>query len=190
MSLPELPDITLGAHRRRDDAAADPRRTAPARPTPGRPRVDARIAAVPTTREPLEAAWSRARLAEIAAPLSRAGWWIGSQPVLRTSSATPLTPALVGWRRGRIGVDAPDWMVLLALPGESAQARVRDRRAAAELGVATLWLLDPLGRTLEVFGLQSEDWLLLGAWTDGEQAEVAPLTVPLDMGRLFPPPPT
>ena len=80
--------------------------------------------------------------------------------------------------------------MLLALPGESAQARVRDRRAAAELGVATLWLLDPLGRTLEVFSLQSEDWLLLGAWTDGEQAEVAPLTVPLDMGRLFPPPPT
>ncbi len=44
----------------------------------------------------------------------------------------------------------------------------------AREGVKRFWLVDPVARTLEVYGLERERWLLLGTWRDDAKVRAEP----------------
>jgi Uma2 family endonuclease len=108
------------------------------------------------------------------------GWWILDEPELHLVRDTQvLVPDLAGWRRERMPVlpedhrfeVVPDWVCEVISPSTAGKDRARKLPVYARHGVAWAWLVDPLARTLEVFRLEGEHWLLVG--THGGEAEVA-----------------
>ena len=108
------------------------------------------------------------------------GWWIIDEPELRFGEDT-LVPDLAGWRRERMPVPAdvpfvrlaPDWVCEVLSPSTAGLDRVRKMRVYAREGVPHLWLVDPLGRTLEVYRRQEGHWLVAAtfAWDTEVRAE-------------------
>ena len=79
------------------------------------------------------------------------GWWILFEPELHLG-ADILVPDLAGWRRER----------LPSLPMYAAR------------GVRRLWLVNPDLRTLEVFELRENRWLLDSAWQRDDNVQAPP----------------
>ncbi len=111
-----------------------------------------------------------------------------------TSAATCFVPDLAGWRRERlpaIGDEpyftlAPDWVCEVLSPSTATLDRARKKPAYAREGIAHLWLIDPLARTLEALELHDGKWLELGAWANDAIVRVAPFeAVPLELGLLW-----
>jgi Uma2 family endonuclease len=109
------------------------------------------------------------------------GWWILAEPELHLGSDI-LVPDLAGWQRERMPqfptapwTDlAPDWVCEILSPGTRRVDLTDKRRLYAEAGVAHLWLIDPVDRTLEAFALRDSAWTLIAALEDDEEARVAP----------------
>jgi Uma2 family endonuclease len=103
------------------------------------------------------------------------GWWILDEPELHLG-ADVLVPDLAGWRRERMPVVPkeahftipPDWVGEVLSPSTARLDRARKLPAYARHGVAFLWLVDPLARTVEVMRLEREKWVLLTV-AEGEQ---------------------
>ena len=58
---------------------------------------------------------------------------------------------------------APDWVCEILFPSTARDDRVVKMPIYARAGVGHIWLLDPELRTLEVYALESERWVLLEA---------------------------
>ncbi len=109
------------------------------------------------------------------------GWWIIGEPEVHLG-AQVLVPDLAGWRRERMPSIpdtawfdlAPDWVCEILSPSTARTDRVLKMRIYAEHGVAHLWLLDPDLRTLEIYGLESGRWVLLGSHAGEETVEAPP----------------
>ena len=69
---------------------------------------------------------------------------------------------------------APDWVCEVLSPSTAGLDRVRKKHIYAREGVEYVWLVDPVGRTLEVFQLQGGRWLELGAWSGNDRVRAAP----------------
>lgn len=124
------------------------------------------------------------------------GWWILVEPFVRWGPHDGTGPDLAGWRRERMPglpeafpIDvAPDWIGEVLSPSTAIRDRTTKMELYARCGLPHLWILDPTLRTLEAFENRDGRWLRLGAWTDGDMAQVAPFdAVALDVGGLFPP---
>ena len=109
------------------------------------------------------------------------GWWILTEPELHFVRDTEvLVPDLAGWRRQRLPkIPAghrfevvPDWVCEILSPRTAKTDRNEKMPVYARYGVAYLWLVDPIARTLEVFRLQNSRWLVVGLYRDN--AEVSP----------------
>ena len=95
------------------------------------------------------------------------GWWFLFEPELHLGEDV-VVPDVAGWRRDRLPVlpdvaaftQAPDWVCEVISPSTAAIDRARKMRTYAREGVAHLWLLDPLQRTLEVFRLEGDRWVV------------------------------
>lgn len=124
------------------------------------------------------------------------GWWILIEPDVQFGPHDVVNPDLAGWRRDRVPTlpdeqpisIAPDWVCEVISPRTAR----RDRTVKADLylrsGVPHYWLVDVELRTLEALEAQREQWVRLGAWTDGDRARIPPFdAVVLDVGSLFPP---
>lgn len=56
----------------------------------------------------------------------------------------------------------------------------------ARHSVHHVWLIDPVIKTLEVFGLESGHWLLLGAHAENETVRVVPFReIEISLGCLW-----
>ncbi len=128
------------------------------------------------------------------------GWWILDEPELHLGDDV-LVPDLAGWRRERMPTIpdvaffelAPDWVCEILSPRTAALDRVRKSNSYASAGVAFLWLVDPISRTLESFRLERGNWVRLAAHEGSSRVQVAPFdAVALDMGGWWidPEPPT
>jgi Uma2 family endonuclease len=127
------------------------------------------------------------------------GWWIIDKPELHLSKDV-LVPDLAGWRRTRLHAvpqepffsHAPDWVCEVVSPSTAGLDRVRKKHVYAREGVEYVWLVDPVGRTLEAFQLQEGRWLELGSWSGSDLVRAAPFdAIELELEALWltdPPP--
>jgi Uma2 family endonuclease len=105
------------------------------------------------------------------------GWWIVDEPELHFGEDV-LVPDVAGWRRERVPSFptgawfdlAPDWVCEVLSPGTRRIDLTDKREIYGAAGVAHLWLVDPLARTLEAFVLAEGAWVLAAAL--GGEAEV------------------
>ena len=92
------------------------------------------------------------------------GWWILFEPELHLVPLEPLQPDIVGWRVERMPTLpettyftlAPDW--ICEVLSKSTEGRDRDEKLPiyAAHGVGHVWLVDPIGKTLEVYTLDDD----------------------------------
>lgn len=123
------------------------------------------------------------------------GWWIIVEPEIHFVLDTEVTvPDLAGWRRERmpqVPEDhrfeiVPNWICEILSPSTESKDRRIKMPIYARYGVRFAWLIDPLQRNLEAFGLDGEDWRPLGTWRGVESVAVPPFeSVPLNLGDLW-----
>lgn len=113
--------------------------------------------------------------------LGPGGWWILLEPELHLGEDV-LVPDLAGWRHTRMPsvpnapafTLAPDWLCEIISPSSARRDRIAKMRCYAREGVAAVWLVDPLARTLESFCLDAGRWTLLASHGGNEAARVEP----------------
>ena len=122
------------------------------------------------------------------------GWWILDEPELHLAEDI-VVPDLAGWRRERMAelpdtayfTIAPDWVCEVL----SASTRKHDlcgkRPIYAREGVAHLWLVDPVDRTLEAFELHDGQWVLIATVADDDPVCIRPFdAITFSLGDLWP----
>ncbi len=136
---------------------------------------------------------------EIGGPFHRGrggpgGWWILDEPELHFGQDV-LVPDLAGWRRERMPEfpDAPwselppDWVCEVLSPSTRRIDLTAKRRIYGAAGVAHLWFVDPIARTLEAFSLKDGAWVLATALKDDEEVRVQPFdAVAFTLSSLWP----
>jgi len=126
-------------------------------------------------------------------PDSPGGWWILFEPELHLGPDI-LVPDLAGWRRERMPVlenvpyteQAPDWVCEVIAPSTAQLDRIRKMRVCAREQVGHLWLVDPLMRTLEVYNLEGQRWIVAGTHGGTETIQAEPFeALTLDLSRWW-----
>jgi Uma2 family endonuclease len=121
------------------------------------------------------------------------GWWILFEPELHFGRQV-LVPDLAGWRRERMPVLpaeafftlSPDWLCETLSPSTAIVDRTRKLEIYRRQGVAFVWLVDPLARTLEVLRLEGKEWVVAGNHGGDAKVRVAPFdAVELELSRLW-----
>jgi Uma2 family endonuclease len=69
---------------------------------------------------------------------------------------------------------APDWLCEVMSPASVSHDRIRKMRSYARAGVATVWLVDPLARTLESLRLDDGRWTVVASHAADEVGRVEP----------------
>lgn len=124
------------------------------------------------------------------------GWWIVAEPELHFGDRNhrTLVPDLAGWRKARMPVIdpaarypvVPDWVCEILSPSTARTDRMLKMPIYAEVGVAHLWLADPVSRLLEIYELVDGRWTLAGAFGDEGEAGAMPFAdIPLPLDALW-----
>jgi Uma2 family endonuclease len=111
------------------------------------------------------------------------GWWIIAEPECHLGCDI-LVPDLAGWRRQRMPTlpttawfdVVPDWICEVLSPSTARLDRIVKMPIYAKLGVAYLWLIDPILQTLEAYELHDQHWVLNGSYADAQPITIAPFT--------------
>jgi len=126
-------------------------------------------------------------------PGSLGGWWILFEPELHLG-ADILVPDLAGWKRERMPVlrdvpyfeQAPDWACEIVSPSTGRLDRVRKMPVYAREQVGHMWRVDPLQRTLEVYRLEGQRWVVVSAHGEAEMVGAEPFeALELDLSRWW-----
>lgn len=96
------------------------------------------------------------------------GWLILDEPEFHLVRDV-LVPDMAAWRRERlptlpetVGIGVPpDWICEVVSPSTTRLDRVRKMPIYACEGVRHIWLVDPIAKTLEGYGLEGGRWVLL-----------------------------
>ena len=118
------------------------------------------------------------------------GWWIVFEPELHLGGDI-LVPDLAGWRRTTMPdypdapyfTIAPDWVCEVLSPSTRNLDLGGKRQIYAREGVKHLWFVEPVGRSLQAFELQAEDWVALATVHEAETVSLPPfddIGFPLD----------
>ena len=121
------------------------------------------------------------------------GWRILYEPELHLGRDV-LVPDWAGWRRHRMPrlpetayfALAPDWICEIVSPSTASLDRVKKLTVYAREQVSHAWLIDPIARTLEVFGLTGARWTILATHAGAEVVRAEPFAeVGLDLNALW-----
>jgi len=123
------------------------------------------------------------------------GWWILFEPELHFGDDV-LVPDLAAWRLERLPVvpnaafltQAPDWVCEVISPSTGTVDRGRKMRIYAREGVAHLWFVEPLARTLEVYRLDEHErcWVVVENFGGDDVVRAVPFdAVALDLARWW-----
>jgi len=121
------------------------------------------------------------------------GWVILPEPELHLAQDI-LVPDLAGWRRKRMPEMphvaafelAPDWICEVLSPSTAATDRADKLPIYARHQIMHAWLVDPLAKTLEVFRLTQQQWLLVDTHRDRARVRAEPFeTLELDLSKLW-----
>jgi len=123
------------------------------------------------------------------------GWWFIDEPEVHFIRDTEVcVPDIGGWRRERMAAMprvhrfeiVPDWVCEILSPGTARKDRVLKMPIYARHGVAYLWLLDPLERTLEAYDLLEGQWRVIGLFQGDDVVQVAPFeALELSLSNLW-----
>lgn len=124
------------------------------------------------------------------------GWWILVEPGVELPGAREIVPDVAGWRRStlpELKLDAPlttrpDWVCEVLSPTNTRHVIVRKQNAYARAGVEWLWHVhpDPEVRTLQVYHLLDERWLLHATCSDEPSVRLPPFeAIELPLGKLW-----
>lgn len=112
-------------------------------------------------------------------------WWTGENVVV---------PDIAGWRRERMPHDptgahvdlAPDWLCEVLSPSTARLDRTRKLPLYARTGVAHVWLIDPIARSLEVLALDGPTYRLVASAGADEAGRFAPFdAIELELRHLW-----
>jgi Uma2 family endonuclease len=126
-------------------------------------------------------------------PRGPGGWWVLFEPELHFG-ADILVPDLAGWRRERMPALenvpyfelAPDWVCEVVSPATVRLDRIRKMPIYARERVGSLWLVDPLAKTLEVYRLEGVRWVVVGTYGGMESVRAEPFEdVAFDLSRWW-----
>jgi Uma2 family endonuclease len=103
-----------------------------------------------------------------------------------------VVPGLAGWRRERMpilenvpyGEIAPNWVCEVVSPTTARTDRVRKMPVYAREQVEHLWLVDPILRTLEVYRLEEQRWVVVSTHGGNDTIRAEPFAaVEIDISR-------
>jgi Uma2 family endonuclease len=81
---------------------------------------------------------------------------------------------------------APDWVCEVVSPSTGRLDRVRKMPVYARERVSHLWLVDPLQRTLEVYRLEGQRWVVVSTHGEVEAVHAEPVeAIEIDMSRWW-----
>ena len=109
------------------------------------------------------------------------GWVIIVEPEIKLGENI-MVPDLAGWKEERYPEEepfnsisaAPDWVCEMLSPGTRRLDRMKKMPIYAHHKVAFLWLVDPIEKTLEVFGLEEGSYVVAGLFTDEAKVRAEP----------------
>jgi Uma2 family endonuclease len=125
------------------------------------------------------------------------GWWIVDEPELHLDiDEQVLVPDLAGWRRERMPriprdhrfIVPPDWVCEVLSPSTASIDRGKKMRIYADHGVPWMWLVDPIGRTLEVLRLDEDNWKYVATFTGEDVVRAEPFPeAEIDLASIWGP---
>lgn len=132
-------------------------------------------------------------------PTGPGDWWFLREPELHFEPHV-VVPDVAGWRRERVAeptdpeqpwlTAAPDWLCEVVSPATRTLDRVRKLPVYHREGVQHAWLIDPVRRTLEVYGRGKNGWVRTGLYGGNTVIREAPFeAISLDLGLLWLPGP-
>jgi Uma2 family endonuclease len=122
------------------------------------------------------------------------GWLILDEPEVLFDTDI-LVPDMAGWRRERMPEMpfvprfelAPDWVCEVLSPSTQAIDRADKLPIYATHGVRHAWIVEPVSRTLEIYRLQVDRWLLVGTHRDEAVVRAEPFdAIELELSALWP----
>ena len=122
------------------------------------------------------------------------GWIIYDEPEIHFDEKNTIVPDLAGWRKERLTTlpeehrfkVIPDWICEILSPKTASNDRIKKMRTFAQYGVAYVWLIDPVLKTLEVFKLESGRWFLFDAFAGNEKIRAEPFQeIEIDLTILW-----
>ena len=125
------------------------------------------------------------------------GWWILVETEAHVDGHG-FVADIAGWRRERLPVlptaatidIAPNWVCEVQSPSTARLDRVKKLPMYAEIGVHHVWLIDPLGQTLEVLRLENRRWLIAGNYGGDDVVHAEPFeAVEIQLAALWIDPP-
>jgi Uma2 family endonuclease len=126
-------------------------------------------------------------------PKGPGGWWLLSEPELHFGNDV-IVPDQAGWRRENVPhlpnaaaiSQAPDWICEVTSPSTGRIDRGRKMRIYARERVGHLWIVDPLLRTIEVYRLDGEHWVVENIFSGRDPVRIAPFdAIELEIGRWW-----
>lgn len=123
------------------------------------------------------------------------GWTFLTQVELALPDETLFMADIAGWQLAHERIVAlptpieliPPWVCEVLDPSTRALDLTHKRKAYAEAGVRTLWIVDPGAEVLEVFENVRGHWMLHSAVSEGEVAVPPFHELRFDVGDLFMP---
>jgi Uma2 family endonuclease len=112
------------------------------------------------------------------------GWVFLPEPELHLGPHV-VVPDIAGWRREHLSrlpdtafiATAPDWVCEVLSPATARLDRTDKLAIYAKFAVGHAWYVDPNARTLEVFALAGDHWLLAAAFKDADSVTAPPFEV-------------
>jgi Uma2 family endonuclease len=126
-------------------------------------------------------------------PKGPGGWWLLVEPELHLGPDV-LVPDLAAWRRDRMPAlpnvvgftQAPDWICEVLSPSTGRYDRGRKMRIYAREGVTHLWIVEPIARTIEVYRLEGDRWVVAATHGGEDPARLEPFAaVELEVARWW-----
>ena len=124
------------------------------------------------------------------------GWWILTEPELHLGNDI-LVPDIGGWQCERVPefpggpfqTIAPDWICEFLSPStRSLDVGIKSTIYAHE-GISYRWIVDPIGRWLEVSKLRSSEWVVIDKVFGDLVVSLEPFQeISFNLGELWPPP--
>lgn len=121
------------------------------------------------------------------------GWWILHEPELHFGDDV-LVPDLAGWRRERMPAfpdtaaftDAPDWVCEVISKSTARIDRGQKMRIYGRERVAHLWIVDPIVRTLEIYRLIDDHWMVAATHGGSDPVRAEPFdAIEIDVARWW-----